>query len=541
MRAQQSFPVLTRTAWMPLLLASGGCSMDLSLGDMSRDDRGLVDDGANAAVPATVDGALPPRLLPPEVTLGLGDLLLETEPVVGADLDGDGYGDLVVAGDDLATGTQILHIRYGGPRPSGDMGTFTWAESGARLMHVSDGAFQYNGVYAAGDVNGDGYDDLFVAHGVCDGPEPERGGYLVYGGPDRLDGIIDIESVSTHFIPPASTGNGTSCGYVFVAAPGDLDGDGLSDLALVYPGSPAHWTSSSDGAPTIAQGLPGVYVFYGRRDGFGASVSWASADARMSNALSGDPSGEADAIRVHAVGDLNGDGSAELLVDYESSAEYVTPTRGTPRSRTEQILVPGGERLPSSVDLYSLPLRFPGLFTQQGQRALGDVDADGYDDIIVRLEDDYLLFYGSGDLLAAPLAPTHAAARIVTEYTAAPRPLGDLDGDGDAELGVVRSIAQQAWASAVDLALLSGSRARLSGDVTFPPTSVAGARIYPFDDSAPQRTLVFAAPVGDIDGNGAGDVLSRSEPGIDDFGGATPMLHLHYGKPAEAAIPDEPR
>lgn len=529
-------------AWLPLVLASAGCSMDLSLGDLSREGQGLIDDGASAAVTPTVDGALAPALAPPEVTFGMSDPLRGMDTVVGTDLDADGHDDLAMAAHDVATGIDVVHIRYGGPRPGGAEAVYRLAEGGARLVLPGGVAERstVDGLFAAGDVDGDGYADLLVASGICDGPGLERGGYLIYGGPERLDGVIDIASVSTHFTPPASPGDGSACAYASFAAPGDIDGDELSDLAFVYPGSLSYWTYSGE-EPTITSGSPGIYVFYGRQQRFGASVPWASADARMSSTLSDDPARERDALTVHAVGDLNGDGRAEFGVTYVSSDEYFETPQGSPFPRTQQILVPGGQRPSSPIDLLALPLQIPGLITQRGQNPLGDLDGDGYDDILARFGQDYMLFYGAPDLLDAPLDRARAAARIVTEHNGGPLPLGDLDGDGDSELGVMRYLPHRPYVETIDLAVLSGTRARLHGDITFATASLEGARIYPRSAYADTRAVSFVASVGDFDGDGAGDVLTESATDADAVGDAYPMLHLHYGQRAEPAASTDPR
>ena len=528
---------LARAAWLPLVLGSGACSMDLPLGDMPRDEPDWVDDGASAAVPSTVDGALAPALLPPDVTFGMGEQLWGYEPVVGADLDADGHDDLVVSGRDVATGVQLLHIRYGGARP-GDAGeALAFAESGARLLAAET---TLDPLFAAGDVNGDGYADLFAADVICQGPEPAHGGYLIYGGPQRLDGVIDLASVSTRFTPPVGTGDASSCSGHLAMAPGDLDGDGLSDLVFVYPRA-AEFSSFAGELPTVASGVPGIYVFYGKREGFGPNVSWTSADARISSALSGDPRREWDSISVHAVGDQTGDGRAEFVINYVPEGELLPTTDGSVVRVTEQILVPGGERLPSSVDLTALPLRIPGTFTQHSLKALGDLDGDGTDDIVTRFGNDYMLFYGAPDLLDAPLDPARAAARLLTGYDGMARPLGDLDGDGDAELGLGRYLPGRPWVAMLDMVVLSGTAARWIGDVTFPKASEAGARIYPPDAYGDTRVLLHIAPVGDLDGDGVGDVLTQSSIDVDVGGNPLPMLHLHYGKRAEPTNTSNPR
>ena len=189
--------VSRRAAWLPFLL-SGACSMDLSLGDLSQREDLLVDDGASATASPGIDGALAATLSPPDVTFAADDLL-SAAGISAADLDGDGFDDLAIASSDAATNTQYVNVRYGGPRLTDSAQAFDFAQGGAKLVFPAPVSGLVSSLSDVGDVDGDGFADLFLATTICAGLEAGNGGYLIYGGPDRFEGIIDIAQVATRF------------------------------------------------------------------------------------------------------------------------------------------------------------------------------------------------------------------------------------------------------------------------------------------------------------------------------------------------------
>ncbi len=134
------------------------------------------------------------------------------------DLNGDGFGDVVVGSYQYATGTGRAYLYFGG---SG--GIATDATPSATLTGP-DGTRTYFGlaVASAGDVNGDGYADLVV------------GAYFYLGETGRAYLYLGSASGVASSASPSATLTGTS-GSDFgrsVAGAGDVDGDGFSDILV---------------------------------------------------------------------------------------------------------------------------------------------------------------------------------------------------------------------------------------------------------------------------------------------------------------------
>jgi hypothetical protein len=474
------------------------------------------------AAPVYEDGSVPVRLGAPDVTLSF-DAGSDSPPNVESpgDMDGDGFDDMVASLYDRATGTMFVHLRYGGPRPGNALQAFDFAQSGARLI-VKDGdsaSLIIAGLHAAGDIDGDGYADLFVQTMPADGVPTGAGGYLLYGGPERLAGTLDLRAIASQLVPVPAERN--TSGWCRFAALGDIDGDGFDDIAMTNPSN--------------APSNPSVYVYYGRAARFGAQAP--STEAELQLSVADRPLAK---IGLRSGGDIDGDGYPELLMYYEE------PDGSGVDSRLI-VLRGSASRLSGARDLFEIEpqmldhenrLNFDVMALFPG--ALGDLDGDGYADFHLETADGNLLFYGGPELFAEPLSLSRAAATVRDVYL---MPVGDRDGDGDDDVVAMHHVFEELpeFSEGYAAAMLSGSRSRLSGDIALLPEPQLGdAQMYPDDI---WRYTQFAMPAGDLDNDGATEIFTRSELGATPPPptGPTPQLHIHYGVHVPPATPDAPR
>jgi hypothetical protein len=173
----------------------------------------------------------------PDVTLrsterrrvGNGDTVMH-RLVAPGDLNGDGAADLVVgASDDDLRGadgqltTDGLGAAYvfWGPLVSG-----TDADAVATIRWTADGAHTGADVLAPGDVDGDGRPDLVVtAPGALDANGAQTGAVMVFANP-----VGELGPSGASLVLRGEAG--APVAQIGVGTPGDLDGDGLSDLVV---------------------------------------------------------------------------------------------------------------------------------------------------------------------------------------------------------------------------------------------------------------------------------------------------------------------
>ncbi len=259
------------------------------------------------------------------------------------------------------------------------------------------GYFGYS-VSGAGDVNNDGFDDVVVgAHGEDPGASPSLSG-MAYVFSGETGAHLDT------LISPYPVGNGYF-GYS-VSGAGDANDDGHSDVVVGAYGEAGH------------EGR--AYVFSGA-DG---SVLWTLASPQAE-------AGGNFGFSVSAAGDVNNNGHGDVVV----GAPAEDP--GTSPNAAGRAYVFEGQTGAVLDTLVSPNEEASGLFGKSVSGA-GDVDADGYDDVIVGAyrEDGsgvadagraYVFSGQTGAVLYTMTSPYPGANAFFGWEVAA---AGDVDADG---------------------------------------------------------------------------------------------------------------
>ena len=192
------------------------------------------------------------------------------------DFNGDGYQDILVGSpDEKVNGNNYMgrvYLYLGGAEMNGDCdacfnGHFANEEFGAAVAGL-------------GDVNGDGFDDIIVGTEYNGSSGPDTAYVYVYFGGSEIDTTADI-------IFREAAGYAVNYG-TSVAYAGDLNNDGFNDIMV--------------GAPDANAGE--VYIYFG-----GEEIE-NSPDIILQGEFSGDGFGQS----MEALGDMNGDGFPEIAV-----------------------------------------------------------------------------------------------------------------------------------------------------------------------------------------------------------------------------------
>lgn len=236
----------------------------------------------------------------------------------------------------------------------------------------------------AGDVNGDGLQDLLIGAPAWQGVENPSAGaaYLVLGQAGRLgtvqEGRVMLRDAGEPY--PAML-NLTAAAVRFEGRQydalgtalsdhaGDINGDGLADLVM--------------GAPNTVEGGR-AYVFYGKK-ALGTSSTRLLVGVSQADALLEGEASERVGAAV-ALADLDGDGYAEVIVGAPEAQSYDGSLFSYSSGRVS-VVFGSGAGLPSTVDLFEAELTIEGdLQPEQLGSSLSagpDVNGDGLDDLLI--------------------------------------------------------------------------------------------------------------------------------------------------------------
>ncbi len=252
------------------------------------------------------------------------------------------------------------------------------------LSDIGTGGFVINGENAgdksgwsasnAGDVNGDGLDDLIIGASKADpnGRIDAGKSYIVFGKTDNTAINLSAIANGTGGFVINSERVWINWNTILVSNAGDVNGDGLDDLIIgaksASPNNKAHAGKS--------------YVIFGKTNNTAIDLS---AIGTAGFVINGEKSGDWSGVSISTAGDVNGDGLDDLIV----GADQVDLNGKLNIGKSYVVF---GKTDNTEINLSAI-VSGTGGFVINGENAYdysgysvstaGDVNGDGLDDLIV--------------------------------------------------------------------------------------------------------------------------------------------------------------
>jgi len=468
------------------------------------------------------------------------------------DVNGDGIDDFIVGAEtsDLGGGSDngTAYVIFGksGGLANIDLSTPLAAADGFAI--TGDGVQDLLGrsVSAAGDVNGDGFDDVIVGAIYGDNGGGDAGeAYVIFGKATGF-ATIDVGSLAAadgFIIQGDAAGDRLGAS---VASAGDMNGDGFDDLII-----------GADRGDVGAYNAGQAYVIFGQASPTNIDLTGLAASAGF--IITGSATYDAAGRSVSSAGDVNGDGFADIIVSEPGGDGIISARKGT----AYVIFGKASGLAAIDLDAFSASDGFQIIGDDDGDGlgfsvgSAGDVNGDGYDDIVIgaRGGDDggtnageaYVIFgketgFGTIDL-GAGLAATDgfeivgdAASDRLGGRNIGARSVsgaGDVNGDGFDDIIVGADENDSGGTDAGAAYVIFG---KASGFGTIDLASLTDADGFKIQgDVTLDRAGSSVSSAGDVNGDGFADIIVGAIYG-DDGGTYAGEAYVIYGVAPTTAV-----
>lgn len=311
------------------------------------------------------------------------------QSVKGAgDVNGDGKADVIVGAPSHNTG--YVYVYY-------DWANFTrWTAGGDQANEGFGGS-----VSGAGDINGDGFDDIIIG----------ASGYSNYLG----RAVVFLGGTNGLSLNPAWVVKGSQPSGLYgtsVSGAGDVNGDDIDDVIV-----------GTSNYSNVEQGEGGAFVYLGTTNGLTTNAVW-TAEGNQAYASFGSS--------VSTAGDVNGDGYDDVIV----GAPYYSNGQS---SEGAAFVYLGGPNGLNATPFWFAEANQESAYFGTSVSTAGDVNGDGYDDVIVGApyysngqtnEGRIYLYLGGLNGLSSTPYKTEESDQAFSQFGHSVSSAGDVNGDG---------------------------------------------------------------------------------------------------------------
>ncbi|MGK7939027.1 MAG: beta strand repeat-containing protein [Crocosphaera sp.] len=446
------------------------------------------------------------------------------------DVNGDGIDDVIIGADSADTNGKsnagASYVVFGSRNDFAatiDLNSLDGV-NGFVINGSNSGDHSGTSVSGAGDINGDGIDDLIIgANGANPNGQIYAGeSYVVFGSDNGFEANLELGNLdgSNGFVINGAKSfdfSGSS-----VSGAGDVNGDGVDDLVIG-----AFWADPNGNAFAGES-----YVVFGSRDSFGSSLELSNLDGQNGFVIEGMDSYDFLGSSVSNAGDVNGDGFDDLIV----GGIYADPN-GNMNAGESYVIFGSGNGFDASFDLNNLDgsngFIINGIDSDDKSgcfvSSAGDVNGDGFDDLIVgaiyadpngnmNAGESYVVF-GSGNGFEASLELSNLDGSngfVINGIDSEDKSgnsvssAGDVNGDGIDDLIIGTKLGDpNGNTDAGESYVIFGSRNGFSA--SFDLSSLDGSNGYTINGiNADDQAGSSVSGGGDINGDGIDDLIIAS-------------------------------
>ena len=431
------------------------------------------------------------------------------------DINADGFDDVIVADSTFDGHAYVVFGNGSVTGPDFDASTLD-GTNGFAIESAALGDGAGSSISSAGDINGDGYDDLLIGAPGADTNASQAGdAYVIFGKAGGFLPSISLSSLdgTNGFALLGANANDGSGGMVSSA--GDFNGDGLSDLVI----------ATSRGDPGGRTDAGKVHVVFGTTAGFLPTLALSALDGSNGITFNGIDAGDFMGSSVSSIGDFNRDGFDDIVIGARGAE-----TNGNAAGEA-YVIYGSASGFGSSFELsaldgsngFAITGIDPGDDLGFAVGSAGDFNGDGFDDIILGAPqadpngsssgEAYVLFGGPepSQSTVSLSGLTNADGFVIEGLQAgnstgfAVGSAGDFNNDGYDDLIVGAPGAQPDGPSSGEAYIIFGG-AFSSGNVA--PTALDDVVTTGLDTA-----VVIDAGANDVDPDGDGLNVVRSDTG----------------------------